>query len=57
MRRPILLAFLIAFFNQLSGINAIIYHALRIFELTGTGASAALLATLGIAVLNMVFTL
>ncbi|WP_298164194.1 MFS transporter [Novosphingobium sp.] len=52
-----MLAFLIAFFNQLSGINAIIYHALRIFELTGTGASAALLATLGIALLNMVFTL
>ena len=32
---PILLAFLIAFFNQLSGINAILYFAPRIFEMTG----------------------
>ena len=32
MRRPILLAFLIAFFNQLSGINAILYFAPRFFE-------------------------
>ena len=37
-RRPIMLAFFIAFFNQLSGINAIIYYAPRIFELTGAGA-------------------
>jgi len=34
-RWPILLAFLLAFFNQLSGINAIIYYAPRIFEMTG----------------------
>ena len=33
---PILLAFLIAFFNQLSGINAILYFAPRIFGLTGS---------------------
>ena len=44
LRRPILLAFLIAFFNQLSGINAILYFAPRIFELTGLGAKAALAA-------------
>ncbi|WP_298289410.1 sugar porter family MFS transporter [Novosphingobium sp.] len=56
-RRPIMLAFLIAFFNQLSGINAIIYYAPRIFELTGAGASTALLATVGIGLVNMVFTL
>ncbi len=35
---PILIAFLVAFFNQLSGINAILYFAPRIFELTGLGA-------------------
>jgi sugar porter (SP) family MFS transporter len=56
-RRPILLAFLIAFFNQLSGINAIIYYAPRIFELTGAGASTALLGTVGIGVVNLAFTL
>ncbi|MDT0507650.1 sugar porter family MFS transporter [Novosphingobium sp. MMS21-SN21R] len=56
-RRPIMLAFLIAMFNQVSGINAIIYYAPRIFELTGAGAQTALLATVGIGLVNMVFTL
>ena len=56
LRRPILLAFLIAFFNQLSGINAILYFAPRIFELTGLGAKAALLQSIGIGVTNLVFT-
>src|SRR5271156_6327553 len=37
LRKPILLAILIAFFNQMSGINAILYFAPRIFELTGLG--------------------
>ena len=54
--KPILLAFLIAFFNQLSGINAILYFAPRIFELTGLGAKAALLQSIGIGVTNLVFT-
>lgn len=56
LRVPILLAFLVAFFNQLSGINAILYFAPRIFELTGLGASAALLQSVGIGVTNLVFT-
>ena len=56
LRRPILLAFLIAFFNQLSGINAVLYFAPRIFEMTGLGAKAALLQSVGIGVTNLVFT-
>ena len=56
LRKPILLAFLIAFFNQLSGINAILYFAPRIFELTGRGAEAALLQSIGIGVTNLIFT-
>ncbi len=56
LRIPILLAFLIAFFNQLSGINAILYFAPRIFELTGLGAKAALLQSVGIGVTNLIFT-
>ncbi len=56
LSRPILLAILIAFFNQLSGINAILYFAPRIFELTGLGAKAALLQSIGIGVTNLVFT-
>ncbi|MCU1301413.1 MAG: xylE [Candidatus Sulfotelmatobacter sp.] len=56
LRKPIMLAILIAFFNQLSGINAILYFAPRIFELTGLGAKAALLKSVGIGITNLVFT-
>ncbi|MES2657600.1 MAG: sugar porter family MFS transporter [Verrucomicrobiota bacterium] len=56
LRTPILLAFLIAFFNQLSGINAILYFAPRIFKMTGLGESAALLQSVGIGVTNLIFT-
>jgi MFS family permease len=56
LRVPIMLAFLIAFFNQLSGINAILYFAPRIFEMTGLGAKAALLQSVGIGVTNLIFT-
>jgi MFS transporter, SP family, arabinose:H+ symporter len=55
--RPILLAFLIAFFNQLSGINAVIYFAPRIFEMTGLGKDSALLSTAGIGLVNLIFTM
>lgn len=56
LRTPILLAILIAFFNQMSGINAILYFAPRIFELTGLGTKAALLQSVGIGLTNLVFT-
>jgi sugar porter (SP) family MFS transporter len=56
LRRPLLLAFLIALFNQLSGINAVLYFAPRIFEMAGLGEKAALLQSIGIGVTNLVFT-
>ncbi len=56
LRVPIMLAFLVAFFNQMSGINAILYFAPRIFEMTGLGARAALLQSVGIGITNLVFT-
>jgi MFS transporter, SP family, arabinose:H+ symporter len=56
MRIPILLAILVAFFNQMSGINAVLYFAPRIFEMTGLGARAALLQSVGIGVTNLIFT-
>jgi sugar porter (SP) family MFS transporter len=56
LRKPILLAILIAFFNQMSGINAILYFAPRIFELAGLAAKAALLQSIGIGLTNLVFT-
>jgi sugar porter (SP) family MFS transporter len=54
---PIMLAFLIAVFNQLSGINAIIYFAPRVFELAGIGKDGAFLQSAGIGVVNLVFTM
>ena len=56
-RVPVLLAMTFAFFNQVSGINAIIYYAPRIFEMTGLGQSTALLSSAGIGLVNFVFTL
>ena len=54
---PIFLAILIAFFNQLSGINAIIYFAPRVFELAGIGKQAAFLQSAGIGLVNLLFTM
>jgi sugar porter (SP) family MFS transporter len=56
LKVPIILAFLVAFFNQLSGINAILYFAPRIFAMTGLGEKAALLQSIGIGVTNLIFT-
>jgi sugar porter (SP) family MFS transporter len=56
-RTPVLLAVAFAFFNQVSGINAIIYYAPRIFEMTGLGQGAALLSSAGIGLVNFAFTL
>lgn len=56
LRVPILLAFFVAFFNQLSGINAILYFAPRIFEMTGLRTQAALLQSVGIGITNLIFT-
>lgn len=55
-RFPVLLAFLIAFFNQVSGINAFLYYAPRIFEIAGLEQSAAMLSSVGIGIANLVFT-
>ncbi|HMN91262.1 MAG TPA: sugar porter family MFS transporter [Saprospiraceae bacterium] len=56
-RFPLTLAFLIAFFNQFSGINAFLYYAPRIFETAGLEANSALLSSIGIGVTNLIFTL
>ncbi len=54
---PIMLAFLIASFNQLSGINFIIYFAPRIFNLAGLDAAASLLSSAGVGTINLIFTM
>ena len=57
--KPILLAFFIAFFNQVSGINAINYYAPRIFDMIfGAGSEMASLAgTMGVGTVNLIFTI
>ncbi|MFD3275810.1 sugar porter family MFS transporter [Aquirufa echingensis] len=55
--KPLLLAFLFSFFNQLSGINAVLYYAPRIFEKAHLDKSSALLQSAGIGVANLIFTL
>ncbi|HEY0258198.1 MAG TPA: sugar porter family MFS transporter [Candidatus Methylacidiphilales bacterium] len=54
---PIFLAWAIAMFNQLSGINAVMYYAPRIFEMTGSGKDAALLETVAVGATNLLFTI
>lgn len=53
---PIFLAWAVAMFNQVSGINAINYYAPRIFEMFGFGSSAALASTIGLGTINLTFT-
>ena len=54
---PILLAFLIAFFNQVSGINFVLYYAPRIFEQAGLAATEVLGASVPIGIVNLLFTM
>ncbi len=56
-RFPVFLAIIFAVFNQVSGINAIIYYAPRIFEMTGLGKASSLLSSVGIGAVNFLFTL
>lgn len=54
--KPISLAFFVAFFNQLSGINAILYFSPRVFQMAGLESQAALLQSVGIGITNLIFT-
>lgn len=54
---PIIFAFLIATFNQLSGINAILYYAPRIFETAGIFRDSAMMQSILIGITNLTFTM
>ena len=56
LRLPLAIAFLVAFFNQLSGINAILGYAPRIFGMTGVDTSASLFNASLVTLVNLVFT-
>jgi len=55
--KPIALAIAIAAFNQLSGINALIYYTRRIFEMAGADGTSALLQSVIIGGTNLIMTL
>jgi SP family xylose:H+ symportor-like MFS transporter len=54
--KPIMLAMAIAIFNQLSGINAVLYYAPHIFRMAGAGSNSALLQSVAIGGTFVVFT-
>jgi sugar porter (SP) family MFS transporter len=56
-RKPILLALMVASFNQLSGINALIYYTADIFRMAGAGRASALLQSVVVGFTNLLFTM
>jgi sugar porter (SP) family MFS transporter len=56
-KKPIFFAVLLAMFNQLSGINAILYYAPRIFEMAGFDKAHAYIQPVYIGAANLLFTL
>jgi sugar porter (SP) family MFS transporter len=56
-KKPIFFAVLLAMFNQLSGINAILYYAPRIFEMAGFDKAHAYLQPIYVGAANLFFTL
>ncbi|NAY92730.1 sugar porter family MFS transporter [Muricauda sp. JGD-17] len=54
--KPLFLAFFIAFFNQLSGINFVLYYAPEILERAGLASEESLFSSISIGVINLIFT-
>ena len=55
--KPLLIAFFVATINQLSGINAILYYAPRLLELSGVFREGAMLQSIIIGLTNLTFTM
>ncbi len=56
IRKPVILAFFIAFFNQLSGINFILYYAPEILERAGLATRDSLFNSIALGGVNLLFT-
>jgi SP family xylose:H+ symportor-like MFS transporter len=54
--KPLLLAFMIAAFNQLDGINAVTYYSADIFRMTGADKTSALMQTVMVGLTNLTLT-
>jgi SP family arabinose:H+ symporter-like MFS transporter len=57
LRKPMLIGIGLAVFSQVTGINAIMYYAPEIFKSTGEGSNAALMQTVLVGIVNLLFTL
>lgn len=55
--RPILLAIVIGAFNQLSGINAVLYYTPDIFKMAGAGVESALMQSVIVGVVMLITTM
>ena len=55
--KPLILAFFIAFFNQLSGINFVLYYAPEILQSAGLAANDSLMSSVSIGFVNLIFTM
>jgi SP family xylose:H+ symportor-like MFS transporter len=55
--KPIMLAVLIAMFNQLSGINAVLYYAPQVFQMAGASEGSALMQTMAVGGTNLIVTI
>src|SRR5688572_13677617 len=55
-KKVLFLAFLVAFFNQLSGINFILYYAPEILERAGLASKESLFNSIAIGSTNLIFT-
>lgn len=55
-KKPLFLAFFLALFNQLSGINFVLYYAPEILERAGLGSGESLFSSISIGVINLIFT-
>lgn len=55
--RVIWLGFFIALFNQLSGINFVLYYAPEILEQAGLGGKESLFNSIAIGIVNLIFTI
>lgn len=57
LRKALVIGVVLSMFSQITGINAIMYYAPEIFKSTGDGSSSALLQTILVGVVNLLFTI
>ena len=57
IRKALIIGIVLCIFSQVTGINAIMYYAPEIFKSTGDGSGSALMQTVLVGTINVLFTL